>query len=555
MGSLITAMRAAYTTFRKEYFAADADRHRGADIFGSLDARLLRYALFGALYDGTAYDSGENAAHGWSHAWKAQNGIYRPIRGVFNPAFRTAEVNVSLLHGGTLDPDAGDGSERPTALPIETDNDLLRPAIGQLWRDSSWQGRKSIWTRNGIICGETPLKVIDDPAKGRVSLRPIHPRSLLDWTTDDAGNVRSYVIEERRDDPLAPPPNVFNLRASRQTCVYTETCHREGDMVVFTTYRDQKLYAWNGVDSTWKVPYGFVPMVIVKHLDFGHPLCGMGEYAAALTKIVEGDDLGSKLGDSVRQAIEAVWFFAGFKPLDIETADKRKARTKGEKAREGSPGDQLRQVEKSITATDPQAKAQALVAEIDVKGVAEYLQLFLNERIQDYPELKLDRLLQSGDVSGETIRQARKPAEAKLQERRPGYDDGLVRAMQMAIAIGGFRGYQGYQGFGLDSYASGDLAMRIGHRGVYATDPLDQIAEDKAAAEAESVKASAVKGWVAVGLDFGLALKRVGMTDDQVAEAVATKVEPDPEPKPGEEKNQDPDPKGPKNDDPNDDRG
>lgn len=516
---LLTAMSAAYVAFRKAYLAANSDRTQSQDVFASLAARRLRYALYWALYEGTAYDAGENAVHSWSHAWKAQSGIYRPTRGIFNPAHRTAEVNVSLIHGGTLDPSAGDGLSVPSALPIDTDNEAIRPAIARLWRDSNWQGRKSIWTRNGIICGETPVRVIDDTIKGRVYLRPFHPRTLADWTTDEVGNVRSYVIEEDREDPLASALSLLSLGESRKQCVYTETAERLGENVIYRTYRDHKPYAWNGESWEWEVPYGFVPMVVVKHLDFGHPFCGLGEYAAALAKIVEGDDLGSKLGDSVRQAVEAIWFFAGFKQADIDAGLKRKAN-----AKEGSTGDPLRQISHSITATDAQAKAQALVPPIDVGGVADYLKLFLDDRLQDYPELKYDRLLTSGEVSGEALRQARKPAEAKIQERRTGYDDGLVRAMQMAIAIGGFRGYEGYAGFGLESYAAGDLAMRISSRAVYAGDPMDAFQEDLVEAQAETAKAQAVSAWVAAGLDLKAALVRVGISESEIAEILAARA-------------------------------
>jgi hypothetical protein len=64
--------------------------------------------------------------------------------------------------------------------------------------------------------------------------------------------------------------------------------------------------------------------------------------------------------------------------------------------------------------------------------------------------------------------------------RRAGYDSALMRAHQMAVAIGGMRGYVGYQGFSLDSYRAGALEHSIGDRPVFAIDPLDRIEEDTA---------------------------------------------------------------------------
>jgi len=62
---------------------------------------------------------------------------------------------------------------------------------------------------------------------------------------------------------------------------------------------------------------------------------------------------------------------------------------------------------------------------------------------------------------------------------RDRYDDALVRAHQMAISIGGYRGYDQFAGFNLDSYKAGALEHSIGKRPVFAVDPMDDLEEDK----------------------------------------------------------------------------
>ena len=86
----------------------------------------------------------------------------------------------------------------------------------------------------------------------------------------------------------------------------------------------------------------------------------------------------------------------------------------------------------------------------------------------------------SGNSSGRALRIARQRSEDKVGQRRAGYDNALVRAQQMAVAIGGFRGYEGYTGFGLDSYGAGKLAHSIGARPVFGKDPLDDTEIDQA---------------------------------------------------------------------------
>lgn len=126
------------------------------------------------------------------------------------------------------------------------------------------------------------------------------------------------------------------------------------------------------------------------------------------------------------------------------------------------------------------AKAQALVAPFDFPGMTGHLASVIASIEDEYPELKFEKLRMQGGASGAALRTARQPAEQKVRARRAGYDDGLRRAQQMAVAIGGYRGYRDYDGFSLDSYDAGDLEHHIGDRAVFATDAIEQIEEDTA---------------------------------------------------------------------------
>jgi hypothetical protein len=93
----------------------------------------------------------------------------------------------------------------------------------------------------------------------------------------------------------------------------------------------------------------------------------------------------------------------------------------------------------------------------------------------------------SAAASGAARRVARQRVEVRVYERRSGYDAGLVRAQQMAVAIGGYRRYPGYAGFGLDSYAAGALDHTIGERPVFPPDVTDEAEVAKLEWEAAKV--------------------------------------------------------------------
>jgi hypothetical protein len=130
----------------------------------------------------------------------------------------------------------------------------------------------------------------------------------------------------------------------------------------------------------------------------------------------------------------------------------------------------------------------------------------LAEIERDYPELQMDIWTAKGATSGRALRLARERVETKVQGVRPNYDDPLVRAQQMAVAIGGFRGYKPFGGFGLESYAKGDLEHSIGERPAFRKDPFDDI-------EFSGAFWAAAKTAVDTGLPLMVYLEREGWSE------------------------------------------
>jgi len=504
----MTGFRAGVTAYRESSFSSAemsaAARSLGG--FASYDARLQRYSVYWALYESSIYRDTLNL---YAAKLKADLGLYRHIRSIYNPAFRLGEFWATHLMGGAFDPAAGDGDEAPTSLPIITTNTAIRPAIERLWRDSNWQTGKAIWSRYGAVMGDAPLKVVDDPVKGRVSLVPIDPRKMADVSFDAGGNVKGYALQEYRDDPVQAGHRVL----------YTETAERDGERVIYRTYRDQALFAWDPNPAEWDVEYGFVPMVWAQHLNVGAG-AGWSELHSDRSKIFEIDDQASNLSDFVRRMVNAPWVLSGARAPEQPLAIHPNFSQATQAAPTGMSGSPTKDKQGMLYLPDPAAKPHAMVTDLDIAAVTANILAMTDELERDYPELRFDKLRASGDASGEALRIARQPAEAKVMARRTGYDDALVRAQMMAIAIGGMRGYDQYQGFSLDSYDAGTLDHTIGPRPVFDLDEIDRIGDEQA-------RATALKALVDAGVPLSSAMRRTGFKPDEIAEAQAEKAERD----------------------------
>lgn len=447
---MMHATSTAARAFREAWTTSDPASPQD---WGDAEARRMRYALYWALVENTAYRD----VHLWARGIRAQYGLYKYIRGVHNPAYRLASFWSTHLYGGQLDPEAGDGKQRPSAIPIVTDNPTLRPAIASLWQGSNWQTNKDILGLQGASLGDVAIAVVDDPARRCVSLKVLHPSLFSAVERDPFGNVKAYQIDEQRVD-------------QGRAVQYTERAARDGDDVVYTTLRDGAPYDWTGNGASWRVPYGFIPLVLIQHANVGLEW-GWSELHAGFGKIREADDIASKLSDQIRKTVDAPWLFAGVRQPTTtpETTRTTPTANRPEPGREEIP---------AIYSQDPQAKAQPLVAPLDLAAVSERVDRLCSELERDYPELQMDIWTAGGDASGRALRVARQRVEVKVNQRRANYDDAMRRIQQMAIAIGGWRKYDAYAGFGLDSYAAGKLDHRIGERPVFAVTTADRLEED-----------------------------------------------------------------------------
>lgn len=438
----------AVKAFREAYVTANANV---LEDFDSFAARQVRYDIMFASYENTAYRN----IHTWANSYKTVYGMYKSIRNIYNPTFRLVEFWKTMIFGGLLDPEAGESG----AIPINTENKAIRGAIKTLWKASNWKINKDLVPLFGTSMGDVGIKICDDVAHEEMYLEVIHPSMIADIDVDTRGRVKGYQLEEMRYDE------------KRKACKFTEEAIRgEGEDVIFRTYKDGKLFAWDGVSYEWTEPYGFIPFVFVKHSDAGRKF-GWAEAHPGRSKISELDDTASKLHDYIRKSIDPVWLF-NFKKPSVAP----KIKTESSQPTENHP-EPRREETDSLYIADTNAKAQPLVTDlVDVEKVANSIERIIAELERDFPELQMDIWTVGGYTTGKALRTARQRVERKVIQRRPAYDTAMVDAQSMAIAIGGMRGYEGYEGFNLGSYKAGDLDHTIpATRPIFQTDVLEGV--------------------------------------------------------------------------------
>jgi hypothetical protein len=201
-GRIMTAFKAGVSAFRESYFDANTlDLSADAE-WSDFDARRLRYQIQWAFFQGNAYRD----IHQWAKKMKADYGLYKYTRDIYNPAFRLGSFYRAYLWGGALDMKAGDGQERPSALPIvmESESQQLRAAIAQLWQWSNWKSKRKLVPLHGATLGDVFISVMDDQMRGKVYLEITHPGIVADVEKDPLGISRAISFNTRPTTPNRP---------------------------------------------------------------------------------------------------------------------------------------------------------------------------------------------------------------------------------------------------------------------------------------------------------------------------------------------------------------
>jgi hypothetical protein len=423
------------------------------------NARLSRYAVYTSYYNNDVY----RALNANSARLKSSGQLYKFIRGVQNPVERLCDAYPSKVYGGSLDfEDLTTG-----AIPILLTNKRLIEPIRQVWIWSNWRLQKSLYVRNGTLLGDTALKIVDEPDKGKVRMEVLHPGKIKEVTRDAVGNVKAVTLEYER----------YNEDGT--SYVYKEVW---GEDQTVATFKDNQPFAYyNNANGTpiakWDNPYGFIPLVLVQHKNVGMGW-GANAFHAQVYKVDELNDAASLLNDQIRKAVNVMWYFAG-----VGKRDEIKTNTENRDELPAMYGPK-------------ESQPIPMIAPLDITAAGANVDRLLEELERDMPELALHRLREGGNATAPGVRAVYSDAIDRFVEAQGVYDDGLIRAQKMAISIGGFRGYDGFQGYNLDSFEAGDLEHYIQDRPVI----QDMLSKEQ---KLQALQAANAPIWLILGeLDY-----------------------------------------------------
>ncbi len=471
--------------------------------WGHPTARGLRYSVYWGLYESTAY----SMVHRWSRTMKIKRDLPESIREIASPAYRIGEFWATHIWGGRLDMDAGDGSKIPTALPIRTDREnakQIRRSIAKIWKDSNWASTKDTVPRFGAVLGDVGIFVDDDPINKRVTLRPINPGTIVSAVRDSKGNVKSYELQEVVPDPRVHPNDTY---FTKRSVVRGEICEKINSTTVrFQTFLDGEHFDWRmpreGEEEIydWTEDYGFIPLVLIQNRDMGLGW-GWSEFQSCMPKMLEMDSLATAGCDSIYKACSAPKMISGIRgPSDLLVDDPEST--------EEDPFPSKSRFA-AVYTTNPEARASDLYGSTYASEIISTIESIEQRILSEHPELRADAGDRGASLSGEAIAKAREKVQREVESRRAAYDDGLARALAMALSIGGQKRYPGFESFSALSYGRGELEFQIGRRPVFAAD-TDQ--EMRLAASRSTVLQS-LRG---AGVPIVSAMKISGYSEDQI---------------------------------------
>lgn len=394
----------------------------------SADARKSIYAINQLMYDGAVYFSRANGGCLEDIMSQYCGATYcngDRIVPHFLPAKEIAEFYVSSAFAGQW------GRELRPIIPFTTDPvaDPLQKAMTEVWNDSNMASEKTRISRLAAVDGTVGLRPYLIPGTERVVIGVDKADRLFNVELDAAGNVVAVVLKYTQP---------FN-RGTRLDPDYEDV-----DVVEEITKESFSL-KYNGQEQIpaddRKNSYGFCPYVLLRHRD--NPNGGIfGDYAWKGSEAAMHDVNWriTRQGVSIDRTMFAEWFIAagGNPPIEIPMGNGQNAHYTQQ------------------TKDTPPPVVEAITPDIDQEHAQAYAQMLMTMMRGRQPELIFGDVQLLSGISGETIAQVMKPAEAAVDAVRPNYDHAFVRALQMAVSI------RIDQGLTTDLGTSGDGAYQAG---------------------------------------------------------------------------------------------
>lgn len=347
---------------------------------GRFLGRVGKFSTYRRFVDGTIYrDSNFRLAHQ----------LYAETKALFSFLARAVDLDIALVPGVM----------GPWALEEKTPKAILA-AQKQLYEWSSWPIVSDEWLEDGASLGEAMLKIV--PVPGMVQLQRLKPELCMLTAHLDP--------ETKQTVDLALIIDRAALDNAGERYEYAEAI----TPTQIRTYYNGDPHGYNGNPDRYPNPLGFVPVVATSNDSECRPT-----FAKTLEQITSVNEFASYLGETIGRAIDAQWAITGAEQSDL---------TK-------SGG--------NVWFLPSGAELQAVIAQIDIPGALSFIQEVKMETKSNLPELAFDDLRSKAQIATETLEVQLVELDAKIWKMRRRYDQGLIRAHQMAALAAGLTGVQG----------------------------------------------------------------------------------------------------------------
>lgn len=354
--------------------------------------RAIRFGRYRLYYSGKIYDD---------HAFKLAHKLYAQTKALLSFLARAVDLDVALVPGVM----------KPWELAEGTPEKVVA-AQSALYEASSWDTEGDSWLEDGATCGEGMLKIVPDEATRQIRMQRLRPELCL--------LTKHFDAESQQAVDLALIVDRSMTDHEGEQFEYAEAI----TPTEIRTYRNGAPHGFHGNPDRYPNPLGFVPVVLTKNDADCRPT-----FAKALPQVDSVNELASYLGDIIGRHIEPQWFAAGVDPSDF--------------TKDGG---------NVWIAPPPDAKIQALVADIDIEGTLHFVQELKEETKSNLPELAFDDLRAKDQIAAETLEIQLIELDAKIWKMRRRYDAGMVDAHMMAAMAS-------------VTYGFGDLAVLLAPHG------------------------------------------------------------------------------------------
>lgn len=413
----------------------------------SYEARLFRYLLYDLYYHNKVFTVLEY----FRKQHLLERGLYKYTRGLYNPVYRYCKLAAAKCYGGALDWENMQGGAVPfDGLPVGAEG-----AIRNLWKWSNFGATKTVYANQAVRFGDGAIKVVDDPAKGKVWLEVLHPGLIRSADIDAVGHVKAVVIEYERLDKETGRPYLYREVIDQERFA-TYRVEAGGKAVLWAFRQDED----GRPVAQWDNAYGFVPLVLAQAEPTGLSW-GQCPYHVVIDKVDQVNDLASLLADQVRKSVNPMWYFAG-----VQNIRQVQEQALAAGAEDPVVAEQERSTVKALVGPAG-SQPHAMLVDLDISAGMAKVAALMAEIEKDLPELALHRMREFAQHSAPAVMLVFDDVLDRLEELRGNLDAPLLRAHQMALTMGGVNKYEGFERFGLEDYDRGNLDFQIAQRPIF----------------------------------------------------------------------------------------